>query len=137
MLGHRSTASNELLREIPFSRWQILPPGHVSAALLGAAPFGIAPAAVQQMMPPTMRAQASAIYLFLVNLIGLGLGPTAVASATQYIFKRDDSVHYSLALVSSISCATAAILLYCCRKPFLGSLDDLQRWHASQANTNS
>lgn len=109
----------------------------IPAALLGAAPFGIAPAAIQQMMPPTMRAQASAIYLFLVNLIGLGLGPTAVASATQYIFRRDDSVHYSLALVSSISCATAAILLYCCRKPFLGSLDHLHSWHASQANTNS
>jgi MFS family permease len=46
---------------------------------LVAAPFGIAPAAITQIMPNQMRAQAAAIYLFATNLIGLGLGPTAVA----------------------------------------------------------
>ncbi len=64
-----------------------------------AAPFGIAPAAIQQMMPPAMRGQASAVYLFILNLIGLGLGPTAVAYFTQYVFQRDDAVNYSLLMV--------------------------------------
>lgn len=109
----------------------------IPACLLAAAPFGIAPAAIQQMMPPPMRAQASAIYLFIVNLIGLGLGPSAVAMSTQYIFKREDSVHLSLALVTCVSCALAAVLLFCCMKPFLSSLDHLHRWHAAQSEQNS
>jgi MFS family permease len=106
----------------------------VPAAFLGAAPFGIAPAAIQQMMPPTMRAQASAVYLFVVNLIGLGIGPTAVAFCTQHIFRRDDAVHLSLALVTCTSCIIAAALLFCCRNPFLQSLEKLHLWHASQAS---
>jgi hypothetical protein len=43
----------------------------------------LAPAAVTQLMPNTMRAQASALYLFVINLIGLGLGPTIVALLTE------------------------------------------------------
>jgi MFS family permease len=42
-------------------------------------PFGVAPAAIQQMMPNTMRAQATAFYLFVINLLGIGVGPWIVA----------------------------------------------------------
>jgi MFS family permease len=100
---------------------------------LAAAPFGIAPAAIQQMMPRSMRGQASAIYLFVLNLIGLGAGPTAVALVTEYVFKRDDAIHYSLAIVGSLSCAIAAVLLWGALKPFLTSLAHLQRWDAEYA----
>ena len=82
-------------------------------------PWGIAPAAVQQMVPPAMRGQASALYLFVINLIGLGLGPTAVAVATEHLFRNDASVHFSLALVLPLAQAAAAILLWRGRKPFL------------------
>ena len=105
----------------------------VPAAMLAAAPFGIAPAAIQQMMPGSMRGQASAIYLFILNLIGLGVGPTAVAMVTQYVFKRDDAIHYSLAIVASLACGTAAVLLGGALKPFLTSLARLQKWDAEHA----
>jgi len=108
----------------------------IPAAFLGAAPFGIAPAAIQQMMPPTMRAQASAVYLFVLNLIGLGIGPSAVALCSQYIFRRDDAIHLSLAVVICTSCAIAALLLFACSKPFIASLDHLRRWHPSQSSAN-
>ena len=36
-------------------------------------------AAIQEAVPSTMRGQFSALYPFIVNLIGLGLGPTLVA----------------------------------------------------------
>jgi MFS family permease len=101
---------------------------------LAAAPFGIAPAAIQEIMPPTMRGQASALYLLIVNLIGLGGGPTAVALCNQYIFKRDDAIQYSLALVSCVACALAAILLYSSLKPFLNSLARLRTWSTEFGN---
>ncbi len=100
------------------------------SAMLAAAPFGVAPAAIQQMTPASMRGQASAIYLFILNLVGLGIGPTAVAVCTQYFFKSDNSIQYSLAIVSSIACAAAAALLFGALKPFLASLERLRVWTA-------
>ena len=98
------------------------------ACIFAAAPFGIAPAAIQQMMPASMRGQASAVYLFILNLIGLGLGPTAVAFCTQYVFQRDDAVNYSLLVVAVTASVLAALLLWTGLKPFLRSLDRLNLW---------
>ena len=98
----------------------------VPAAIFAAAPFGVAPAAIQQMMPANMRGQASAVYLFILNLIGLGIGPTAVAFCTQHIFHRDDALRYSMLVVFVPACLLAAALLAWCLKPFLGSLERLR-----------
>src|SRR5580704_13396013 len=102
------------------------------ACVFAAAPFGIAPAAIQQMMPPAMRGQASAVYLFILNLIGLGIGPSAVAICTQYLFRRDAAVNYSLLLVSVTACLLSALLLASGLKPFLKSLDGLRNWTAEE-----
>jgi len=102
----------------------------IPGVVMGSAPFGIAAAAIQQMMPPKMRGQAAAVYLFILNIIGLGLGPTAVAACTQYVFRRDDALKYSLAIVTSVACVLAVVLLYSGLKPFLVSLERL-RLHES------
>jgi MFS family permease len=105
----------------------------IPAAFLASAPFGIAAAAVQQMMPNPMRGQASAIYLFVVNLIGLGLGPTAVALITDYVFRNDQAVNYSLLIVATAAHIVSAILLWAGLRPFLASLDRLKAWTASNS----
>jgi MFS family permease len=105
----------------------------VPTAFMASAPFGVAPAAIQQMMPNAMRGQASAIYLFVVNLIGLGLGPTAVALTTDYVFRNDQAVNYSLLIVATVAHLVAGALLWIGRKPFLASLDHLKSWTASRA----
>src|SRR5215471_294896 len=119
---------NLLLFLAPTAGWAYvwLAPGVV----MGSAPFGIAPAAIQQMMPPKMRGQASAVYLFILNIIGLGLGPTAVAACTQYVLGRDDALKYSLAIVTATACVLSVMLLYSALKPFLASLERL-RLHES------
>ncbi len=75
-----------------------------------------------------MRGQASAVYLFILNLIGLGIGPSAVAMCTQYLFRRDAAVNYSLLLVSTTACLLSAIMLASGLKPFLKSLERLRHW---------
>ena len=47
-----------------------------------------------------MRAQASAIYLLFVNLIGIGLAPYLTAAITQYGFGDDLAVGKSCAIVA-------------------------------------
>jgi MFS family permease len=103
------------------------------AAFLAAAPFGVSAAAIQQMMPNSMRGQASAIYLFVVNLIGLGLGPSAVAAATDFVFQDDQSVRYSLLCVAALAHVGSAALLWTGLKPFIASLDRLKQWNAVNA----
>ncbi len=85
------------------------------------------------MMPPAMRGRASAVYLFIVNIIGLGIGPTAVGACTQYLFRRDDALNYSLMLVNSLACGLAAVVLSCALKPFLASLRRLRAWSEGRA----
>ncbi|GAC1625711.1 MAG: MFS transporter [Nevskia sp.] len=105
-----------------------------AAAFMGPAifclamPFGVAPAAIQEIMPNSMRSQASALYLFIVNLIGLGLGPTAVALVTDYVFHDDKAVRYSLLAVSTIAEIGAILLLATGLRHYRASLERLKGW---------
>lgn len=52
--------------------------------LLGSLWYGPVYGTAQSIVPPHMRATASAILLFTINLIGLGLGPLAVGLLSDY-----------------------------------------------------
>lgn len=103
----------------------------VPAYFLVCAPWGAAAAALQQVMPYSMRAQASAIYLLVMNIVGLGLGPTIVALVTDYVFHDDQAMNYSMLIVGVVTHAIAAVLLWKGMKYFRGSLDRLQQWQSA------
>lgn len=92
--------------------------------------FGAAPAAIAEIMPNQMRGQASAVYLFIVNLIGLGLGPTAVALATDYVFGDKAMVGYSLALIGGIALPISGLVLWLGCKPYRHSLEKVKAYTA-------
>jgi MFS family permease len=81
----------------PSGEWAIdwLTPG----AALTAAPYGVAAAALQQILPGEMRSQIAAFYLLVVNLVGAATGPTLTAVLTQRLFRRDDALNHSLLMV--------------------------------------
>lgn len=93
-------------------------------------PFGVAPAAIQEIMPSAMRGQASAIYLFVITLIGLGIGPTAVALVTDYLFADDQALRYSLLIVSTLAVSSSLFLLAKGLQPYRESVLHLQQWAA-------
>lgn len=74
-------------------------------------PFGAAPAAIQEIVPDRMRGQTSAVYLFIVNLIGLGIGPTAVAIFTDYVFRDDGALRWSILIVGTFANVAAIVFL--------------------------
>lgn len=118
-----------------------LAPGGALAALtlvplvfFSSAPFGVAPAAIQRMMPNAMRAQASALYLFVINLVGLGLGPTAVALVTDGFFRDKGAIHLSLLLVGLASNLAGVTLLWRGLGPYRGSLKLVERHDPSVAS---
>jgi len=98
----------------------------VPAMFFSSVVWGIAPAAIQQVMPNSMRGQASAVYVIAVNAIGLGLGPTSVALLTDRVFGDDRAVGWSLAVVGCAAYASAALVLAMTRRPFERSLDYLR-----------
>ena len=65
-------------------------------------------ALVQNLVPTRMRSTAAALLLFLINLIGLGLGPVIVGALADFldwshIAAAKDSVRYALFIFSSIA----------------------------------
>ncbi|MEH6569476.1 MAG: MFS transporter [Halioglobus sp.] len=73
--------------------------------------FGVCIAAVQLITPNRMRAQVSAILLFMTNLFGLALGPSLIAALTDFVFKDDAALGRSLMILPLFVCPLAAALL--------------------------
>jgi hypothetical protein len=75
-----------------------------------------------------MRGQATAVYLLIVNLIGLGLGPTAIALVTDNAFGYDAAVRYSLLIVPLAASLLAMTLFLVGLKSYNASLGRLDIW---------
>ena len=98
---------------------------------LSAAPWGVAVASIQQITPNELRGQVSALmYLFPVNLIGIGLGPTVVALITERGFKNPADLKYSMAIVGCAAAVLAAGILSAGIRPFGESLRRAERWRS-------
>lgn len=118
---------------IPIAMLVPLMPSGEALALLSvpmtifiAMPFGVSASAIQDLVPNRMRGQTSAIYLFIVNLVGLGIGPTAVALLTDRVFDDDASVHRSLAVVMATAQVTGFLLLARGRAHYRASLEQIE-----------
>jgi MFS family permease len=92
-------------------------------------PYGISNAAIQEMIPATMRGQISAIYLFIYTLVALGLGPTGIALFTDYVFCDNNAIHYSITISATLARILAAILLFSGMKSFVHTLNYLKVWN--------
>lgn len=65
---------------------------------LGLVWLGPVLSAIQHVVPPNMRATASAIFLFINNLIGIGIGTMAIGMLSDGLQLRfgDDSLRYAI-----------------------------------------
>lgn len=80
------------------------------ATFLGQVSVGVTTAAIQDITPNQMRAQATALMLFLVNIVGLGFGATFIAIITDFVFRDDQALRYSI-VVSSLLIGPMVIAL--------------------------
>jgi MFS family permease len=94
---------------------------------LCAMPFGAGTAALQLIAPNQMRAQISAIYLFAINIIGLGLGPLLTGAVTDYVFAAEDQLRYSLSLVFGITAPLGAVIIWTGLKGFARCVEEAER----------
>jgi MFS family permease len=107
------------LAALPFGALAMLmPSAALSLTMLcgflfaGAMPYGGAAAAFQEITPNRMRGQVSAIYLFGINLAGIGLGPTIVALMNEQIFGGEGAVKYAIALIVALTAPLSAFCIF-------------------------
>jgi len=64
-----------------------------------------------------MRGQLTALFLFIINFVGLGFGPLLIGVLTDYVFANESLLRYSLAGVAAITLPLAAILIASTLRP--------------------
>lgn len=92
------------------------------AALLLPTAFGLAwlgpvTAGIQHIVPPSMRATASALFLFIINLVGIGLGTVLVGAISDWLeaFHGSESLRYSILAGSGLYVIASGLFFYAAR----------------------
>ncbi len=88
--------------------------------------WGLAPAALQEVMPNEMRGQATAVYTGVLNLVGLGLGPASVAIIADYVFRDPQRLNLACAIVVPIAGLLAALLFVLGQAPYRRTRERLE-----------
>lgn len=90
----------------------------VLAMFFASFPMPTSTAAMQTLSPNQMRAQISAVFLLISNLIALGIGTTLVALLTDQVFGSPKMVGMSMSAVNLIATLLAIGLLWLGCKQF-------------------
>lgn len=77
---------------------------------------GAAPSVIQQLAPNRMRATISAAYVFVINAIGLGVGPTLTAVIGDTFFPTESGIRYAIVIVAVSGYLIGAILFFVAAK---------------------
>lgn len=80
--------------------------------------FGVAIASLQLVTPNQMRAQVSAVLLFMGNVFGLAIGPAIIGFFSDTFFSGKHSLGYALSLCGLIFCPLALMCLSLSVKPY-------------------
>jgi MFS family permease len=105
----------------------------IPATIGGAIPTATAGAALMMIVPNQMRAQTTAIYYFVINVLGLTLGPLVIALLTDSLFGDASMLRYSIALVSGCAGVIALMFLVANIKHYRKSVIEADAW-SSGAN---
>ena len=91
---------------------------YIAIALLHFAvtlPVGVAPALIQIRSEPDVRSRVSALYVLVVNLAGLGIGPVAIGAMSDELAQDTNGLRSAVVLLSAavslIAVVAAAMLV--------------------------
>ena len=112
----------------------LMPSMNLCIPLLSIAAFtlslqqALSPVAIQLITPNQMRAQVIAIFFVISVFCAIAFGATSVAVMTDYVFRDENDLRYSLSIVSGITMTAAAISLALGIKPYRKSLERAEAW---------
>ena len=133
--GHLLTALFGTAISLPSAALMpLMPTSTLAVALL--IPASIGPAAssatgisaTMLITPNQLRGQTAALYLFVISILGLTIGPTAVALLTDYVFGDESALPWSISIVSGVAAAVSLVLLWSARRPYRAAMDESADW---------
>lgn len=89
-----------------------------------------ATAALQIVTPNEMRGQVNALFLLVMNGVGLGLGPPLVGAITDFLFHDEARVGDSMSIVCLTLGPLAALALFVGCKSMRGCVDQAAAWRS-------
>jgi MFS family permease len=95
-----------------------------------ALPIGSSYAAIQLIFPNQVRGQVSALFLMILNLGGLSLGPLLPGLLNDYVFRNEKMIGTSLAITI---CVASALMLFTVRAVYEPYRIDYERMQASHS----
>lgn len=113
---------------VPAVMVPLVPDPKIALALLAFGSFigalATAPiwAALQLVTPNQMRGQVIAMFSFVVNIVGMGIGPLVIALLTDFVFKDEARLGWSIVLASVIIKPFILTLFWLCLKAYRESL---------------
>jgi MFS family permease len=80
---------------------------------------GLSPAVLQLITPNELRGQIIAIYMFVLNLVGLGIGPMIVALITDRYYEDTLAVGKSMSITISLALILGVLILFAGRQAYI------------------
>lgn len=102
----------------------LMPNAWTALALLGPAmflsnlPIPCAGTALQLILPNRARAQVTALYIMIISLVGIGIGPVVIGFMTDHLFTGPTDIRYSLSIVVGVAAPLMSGLLLLAMKPY-------------------
>lgn len=88
------------------------------AMFLSCMPFPCAGTALQLIIPNRARGQVTALYITIITLVGLGVGPMVIGLMTDHVFREPADIRYSLSIIVGLATPVMVLLLLLARKPY-------------------
>ncbi len=100
----------------------------IPGGLGGAMPASAGTAGLMIITPNEVRALVSSLYYFVINLVGLTVGPTAMALVTDFYFEDTARVGDSMAIVAAVSWVVGVVLLGMGTRHYRASVEAARAW---------
>lgn len=84
--------------------------------------------ALMMILPNQMRGQATALYYLVISILGLTIGPSAVALATDHLFRDEAALRFSLALVCGVGGLFGIAVLAYNQRHFRAAMAEADGW---------
>ncbi|WP_311268973.1 MFS transporter [Sphingobium sp. WCS2017Hpa-17] len=88
------------------------------AMFLSCMPVPCAGTALQLILPNRARGQVTALYIMVISLVGIGIGPVVIGFMTDHLFTAPTDIRYSLAIVVGCAAPIMCVLLLLALKPY-------------------
>ncbi len=97
----------------------------VPLIFFGAMPTGASATMTQLIAPPHLRGMVVAVFLLIINVVGIGLGPLSVGLLNDRVFGDPLAIGRSMALVIGCSTMIGALLLALAIRPYARALKEI------------